>query len=92
MQLYHTGRLSLMGVIEKLTVNPAKLLRFSDGRGSLKMGGIADITVLDPNRVWVRQREVTASKSRNDPFDGWLMHGQTRLTVMGGRVTWRAVD
>jgi dihydroorotase len=89
MQLFHTGRVSLIDLLGKFTVNPARLLRFRDGRGTLAEGAVGDVTVFDPNQVWMRRREETASKSRNDPFTGWQMRGKARATIVGGRVVWR---
>lgn len=89
MQLFHTGRLSLKDLIAKLTIHPARLLRFRDGRGTLAEGAVGDITVFDPNCAWMRKRDETASKSRNDPFAGWQLLGKTRATIVGGNVVWR---
>lgn len=89
MALHHTGRLPLPQLLAKLTCNPAKLLRFTDGRGQLRIGGVGDVTVIDPDREWTSDREQTASKSRNNPFHGWRMKGKAVLTVVGGKVVYR---
>ena len=89
MALHHTGRLPLPPLLAKLTCNPAKLLRFTDGRGELKVGGAGDVTVIDLDREWTSDREQTASKSRNNPFHGWRMKGKAVLTVVGGKVVYR---
>ncbi len=89
MALHHTCRLPLPQLLAKLTCNPAKLLRFTDGRGHLRIGGVGDVTVIDPDREWTSDREQTASKSRNNPFHGWRMKGMAVLTVVGGKVAHR---
>ncbi len=89
MALHHTGRLPLPQVLAKLTCNPAKLLRFTDGRGELRVGGVGDVTVIDPDCEWTSDREQTASKSRNNPFHGWRMKGKAVLTIVGGKVVYR---
>jgi len=89
MALHHTGRLPLPQLLAKLTCNPAKLLRFTDGRGHLRIGGVGDVTVIDPDREWTSDREQTASKSRNNPFHGWRMKGKAVLTIVGGKVVYR---
>lgn len=86
MALHHSGGLPLPTLLAKLTCNPARLLRFKDGRGELKVDGVADVTVLDPDAGWLCDREDTASKSRNNPFHGWQMKGRAVMTVVGGRV------
>ena len=87
MQLYHTGKLSLPKLLEKLTVNPAKLMRIE--KGTLDIGADADVTVFDPDRNWVYRREDTASKSLNCPFDGWPMRGKTLATIVAGKIVWQ---
>ncbi|MDB6124040.1 MAG: pyrC [Pedosphaera sp.] len=87
MQLYHTKRLGLAEIIEKFTVAPARLLRLE--KGTLKVGVDGDVTVLDPDREWVFEREETASKSKNNPFHGWRLKGKAIMTIVGGKVVWR---
>jgi dihydroorotase len=85
MQLYQTGRLSLSRVIEKLTINPARFLKLSEGRGTLSVGAWGDITVFDPEASWVCDRRDTASLSQNNPFNGWPMKGRVTGTFVGGQ-------
>ncbi len=89
MRLVQPGRLSLAGLIEKFTVNPARLLRLAS-KGSLQPGMDGDVTVFDPDREWVWQRNQTASRSVNSPFYGWPLRGQAVATVVAGRCVWRA--
>ncbi|HEV8542850.1 MAG TPA: amidohydrolase family protein, partial [Verrucomicrobiae bacterium] len=86
MQLYHTGKLTLPKLIEKLTVNPAKLLRIP--KGTLDIGADADITIFDPDLAWIYEKTKTASKSQNSPFHGWAMRGQALATIVAGRIVW----
>jgi len=88
MALVHTGRLSLMGTLAKLTSEPAKLLRFQDGRGEIRVGGVGDLTLFDPDEEWTSSRDDTASKSSNNPFHGWRLRGRVRHTIVGGRRVW----
>lgn len=89
MALVHTGRLPLPQLLAKLTRNPARLLRFKDGRGELKVGGVADVTILDADLEWTSQRDDTASKSRNNPFHGWRMKGRPTMTIVAGKIVWQ---
>jgi dihydroorotase len=89
MALYHTGRLSLPDLLAKFTCNPARFLRLKDGRGELKVGGPADVTVIDLEKGWTSSRSETASKSRNNPFHGWKMQGAAVLTIVRGAIVWR---
>lgn len=88
MQVYHTGLLSLPKLLEKLTINPARMLRLA--KGTLSVGADADITVFDPEARWVFELAGTQSKSINNPFYGWPMRGRAILTVVGGRTVFDA--
>src|SRR6185295_8206055 len=61
MQLYHAKHLSLVDLITKFTVNPAKLLKLA--KGTLDAGADADVTVFDPDCDWVFTAKDSASKS-----------------------------
>jgi dihydroorotase len=87
MQLYHTRRLGLSELIAKFTVAPARLLRLA--KGTLALGADADVTVIDPERDWVFQRDTTASKSRNSPFYDWPLRGRAVTTIVAGNIVWR---
>ena len=87
MQLYHSGRLTLPGLIAKFTAAPARLLGIS--KGTLAPGADGDVTVFDPDAEWVVDRNQMASKSRNTPFDGWRLKGKAVATIVGGRMAWR---
>jgi dihydroorotase len=86
MQLYHTKRLSLAAIIEKFTVAPARLLNLK--KGTLTIGADGDVTVFDPDREWIFERDETASKSKNNPFYGWQLKGKAIMTIVGGKVVW----
>lgn len=90
MQLYHTGKMTLPAVLDKLTVQPARLLRLR--KGTLDIGADGDITIFDPEKRWVYDRKQTASKSINSPFHGWAMRGKTVATIVGGNVVWSELN
>lgn len=88
MQLVHSGRMGLADVIAKFTTGPARLLRLD--KGTLNPGADADVTVFDPAREWTYDARTTASRSRNSPFHGWKLRGRALLTVVAGKIVWRA--
>jgi dihydroorotase len=87
MALYHSGRMSLMDVIAKFTVAPARLLRLGD-KGSLRTGADGDLTIMDVDREWVFDLSASASKSRNSPFGGWRLKGKATATIANGVMAW----
>jgi dihydroorotase len=77
----------MTGLIEKFTVNPARLLNLD--RGTLGVGAAADVTVVDPDCRWVYNVEESASKSRNSPFHGWSLQGRAIRTIVSGKTVWQ---
>jgi dihydroorotase len=71
-----------------LTLNPARLLALD--RGTLAAGSAGDVTLLDPDREWVVDKEQFASKARNTPFHGWKLRGRAVRTIVGGCTVWEA--
>lgn len=86
MQLVHSKRLSLAGMIAKFTVNPARLLNLP--KGSLSVGADADVTVFDADEEWVFQPGDSVSKSKNSPFFGWKLKGRAVATIVAGKAIW----
>jgi dihydroorotase len=76
--------LSLRSAIEKMTLNPAKILNLK--RGELRIGMPADITIIDLNKEWVVDVKEFESKGRNCPFDGWKLKGKAVMTIVGGKI------
>jgi dihydroorotase len=87
-QLVHTGVIDLVRLIELFSTNPAKIFRLH-GRGSLKPGSEADITVLDPSLDWEYSNSDSRSKSRNSPFDATRFHGAAVATFVGGKLVYK---
>jgi len=85
--LVHTGRISLMRLIELFTTGPARVLGLN--RGKLEPGAPADLTLFDPDLVWTYDVNRSFSKSKNSPFDGWTFRGGPVATVVKGRIVWR---
>jgi len=78
------GKLTLRRAIEALTSAPAKCFKLS--AGTLSVGALADITVIDPKRVVKHTKEFIASKSKNTPFLGQEMVGHATKTFVGGEL------
>jgi len=85
--LVHNKVLSLRQLIEKFTLNPARLLRLN--KGTLSVGADADVTVIDLEREWTYDVTQSASKSRNSPFHGWKLKGKAVATIVGGKMVWK---
>ncbi len=84
LRLVADGVLTLPQLVEKMACNPSAILGL--GRGTLKAGAPADVTVIDPNLQWTVTAEALQSKSKNSPFLGQAMQGGAKCTVVGGKV------
>src|SRR5437868_2766668 len=80
--LIEPGHLSWPQLIEKLTVNPARVLGID--RGTLSPGAVADVTIIDPAAEWTIDPNTFRSKSRNSPFAGWQVRGWADTVLVGG--------
>lgn len=87
LRLVNQGPLTLKEAVEKLTLAPARILGLEKGR--LKVGGEADLTLIDLEREQTIEVSRFKSKSRNSPFQGWKMKGFAILTVKAGRIMYR---
>ncbi len=84
MSLVDDGVLDFETAVCALTKNPAKV--FGLEGGDLSEGGIADITVIDPNEEWTVDPSAFRSKGRNTPFAGRRLKGRVVTTIVDGRV------
>jgi dihydroorotase len=85
-QLVDKGHLSLQQMLEKLTVNPAKMLRID--KGTIESGKAADIILVDFDNEYKVDVSKFASKSKNSPFDGFKVKGRVISTMVGGKIVY----
>ncbi len=88
-RLVQTGRITLGRLVELMAVNPARIAGLDKtGRGTLKPGSVADITIFDPERNWTYDVNQTFSRSKNSPFHGTSMRGGPVATIVAGNLVW----
>ena len=79
--------IDLEQLVRLLAVNPARLIGVE--RGSLRVGAVADVTVVDPTAEWVYDATSAQSKSRNSPFWGETMTGRATDCLVAGKIRLR---
>jgi len=84
LKLVQEGILSLNQLVEKMALNPARILQID--KGTLKAGADADVIIVDQNKEFKVEAERFASKGKNTPFEGWVLRGMPILTICKGRV------
>jgi dihydroorotase len=87
-ELVDSGILSFSKAMSKMTSNPAKIFNLK-GRGTLKEGSIADITIIDMKYSYEFKKENIVSKSKNSPFIGRKFKGGAVMTIVGGNIVWQ---
>ncbi|HXG84197.1 MAG TPA: dihydroorotase [Pyrinomonadaceae bacterium] len=87
-RLVHTGTIDLKRFVELFSTNPAKIFGLKN-RGTLKVGSIADVTILDPDLNWTYKAVESKSKSKNTPFDNWNFTGAAVATIVGGKIIYQ---
>ena len=85
-QLVHTGRISLMRLVELFTTGPARVLGIER---KIATGQPADLTIFSLDQAWTYDVKESASKSRNSPFDGRSFKGGPVGTIVAGRVIYK---
>src|SRR6266436_6631302 len=82
-QLVHSGRISLMRMVELFTAGPARVLGMER---KIAAGQPGDLTIISLDHSWTYKVKESASKSRNSPFDGRTFKGASMATIVAGRV------
>lgn len=73
-ELYHRKVLSIEQLVEKLAINPRKILNLHIPQ--IKEGESANLTIFDPDEIWTVDITAFKSKSKNSPFDKRLLTGK----------------
>ena len=84
LKLVNEEIIDLNRAISLMTAQPAKIIDVD--RGTLSIGAIADIAVIDPQLEWTFTIEGLHSKSKNTPFIDWSMKGAAVKTLLEGKV------
>jgi len=84
MKLVDEGVLTLDRLVEKMAVNPARIVGI--GKGTLKQGADADLVILDTRIEYTVAVARFRSKGKNTPFEGWRLKAQPVATIAKGRI------
>lgn len=82
------GYLTLSQLIEKMSVNPAKVLGID--KGNLSEGKIADVVIADISTEYEINPEEFFSKGKNTPFAGKKVYGKIETTIVDGKIVYSA--
>ena len=84
--VWHSGdtKMSESELIEKMSLNPSRILGIS--KGTLSAGHSADIVIFDPEKEWTVDVNEFHSKSKNSPYDGFKLYGKPEYVIVGGKI------
>ena len=82
--LVKEGVLTMSELIEKMSLNPSRILGIS--KGTLSEGHAADIVIFDPDKPWTVDINTLHSKGKNSPYDGFELFGKPEYVIVGGEI------
>jgi dihydroorotase len=82
-ELVNQKYLTLNQLIEKLSINPRRILSLSVI--NIQEGETANLTVFDPEKEWVVDIQAFKSKSKNSPFHGRRLKGKAIGIINNGK-------
>ena len=85
-QLVHTGKISLMRMVELFTTGPARVLGMERKLAAVQP---ADLTLFSTTHEWKYSVNDSPSKSRNSPFDGRTFKGAPMATIVAGKIVFK---
>src|SRR6202165_924293 len=86
LELVHSGKITLMRMVELFTTGPAKVVGLER---KITRGETADLTLFSKDHAWTYDVKESSSKSRNSPFDGRSFRGAPMATIVAGCVAYR---
>lgn len=84
LNLVEQGIIDLSKAVALMSCQPAAILGID--RGTLSVGAVADISLIDPGHEWQLEPGKLRSKSKNTPFGGWSMKGAAIKTILAGKI------
>jgi dihydroorotase len=83
-ELYHNKILNINQLVEKLSINPRKILNLSIPK--FETGEAANFTILDPDEVWTVDISKFKSRSVNSPFNKKLLTGKATGVINNKKI------
>lgn len=83
--LVRPGHMTLMQVLERMTIGPCNLYGFHPQ--GIAEGEIADLVIFHPEEPFVYEKSL--SKSQNSPFLGQTLYGKVHMTFTDGKMVYQ---
>ena len=82
--LVETGEITLESLVEKMSINPAKILKLE--KNCINVGAKANMTIVDIENSFTVDSEKFYSKAKFSPYDGMSLKGDVKYTVVNGKI------
>jgi len=81
----HRGRISINKLVEVLAEGPARIFGLYPEKGTIAVGGDADIVIFDPDVWWKLDRANLHSPLDYSPYEGMEVAGKVRTVLLRGQ-------
>lgn len=88
--LVDSGIMSLDKLSMLMTKTPAEIVGIPYGQ--IEVGGLADLTLVDLDAKYTIDGSKFYSKGKNTPFNGFVVKGKVKYTVVGGKIKYQSED
>lgn len=82
--LVRKGIITPLQMAAKMSTNPARIAGLESG--TLQVGAVADVTIIDPEAHYTIDPEKFKSMGRNTPFGGYEVYGEVKYTIGDGKI------
>jgi len=85
LKLVYDEHLTLNQFVEKMSVNPAKILNLKTN-GQVKIGQLANLTIIDTDIIYTIRADEFKTKCKITPFEGLEYRGKTSAVIINGKM------
>jgi len=85
---YNKGRLTLERLVEVLSKNASIHYGLFPKKGTMQIGSDADITIIDLNKEWAIDKDVSFMKNKYTPLHGMKLKGKVSKTIVRGTLVY----
>lgn len=83
-ELVHKKHLTISQLVEKMSINPRKILNLKIPR--IQEGEPANLTIIDKDLIWTVDISKFKSKSKNSPFNSRLLTGRSIAVINNSKI------
>jgi len=84
--LVDKNHLSLSQLVERMSLKPRSILHLEIN--AIKENNHAELTIINPDKIWQVDKSKFRSKSRNTPYHGWELKGCVEGVYNHGSLYW----